>query len=153
MANWNSQYLRYHCCSYLWTSDLLKRKNKNWAKLIENNIPFIFILVAMSIAVVVSLIGLLLCCCKKRCLYITYLILIIIVILVEVGAIVLAFCFQDRIIDGIEDNWVKPDHLEQRRKVEESFECCNYRNATDNGNCGYIPPEGKQAENCYENKR
>lgn len=129
----------------------LREKNKNWAALIENNIPFIFILITMSVAVVVSLIGFLLCCCKKKCLYVTYLILIIIVIGIEAGAIALAFCFQDRIIDGIEDNWLKSDHLEKRKKVEESFKCCNYRNATDDGNCGYTPAEGQLAENCYEN--
>lgn len=128
----------------------LKEKNQNWADLIENNIPFILILVTMSLAVVVSLIGFLFCCCKNKCLYVTYLILIILVIIIEAGAITLAFCFQDKIIYGIEDNWLKSELLEQRQKIEESFKCCDYRNATDNGNCGYTPAEGQQAENCYE---
>ena len=125
-----------------------KEKDKNWSKLIKNNIPFIFILVAMAFAVFSALIGFLLCCCKKKCLYVTYLIIIFIVIIIEVVAIVLAFVYKDKILDGIEENWDKEDMIESRQQIEKSFKCCGFRKAEDSrDDCGY---ENKSVEDCYD---
>lgn len=130
-----------------------KEKDKNWSKLIKNNIPFIFILVTMCFAVVSALIGFLLCCCHARCLYITYLIIIIIVILIEVAAIVLAFCFKDKIIDGIRENWSKEKFEKSRRQVESDLKCCGFDNTTEESesDCGYPYDSSKDPplEACY----
>lgn len=126
-----------------------KEKDRDWSKLVKNNIPFIFILVAMCFAVFSALIGFLLCCCKKKCLYVTYLIIIFVVIIIEVVAIVLAFVYKDKIIDGIEENWNKDDYYKARQDVERGFKCCGFRDTDDEPgekDCGY---ENKSAEDCY----
>lgn len=129
-----------------------KEKDKNWSKLIKNNIPFIFILVTMCFAVVSSLIGFLLCCCHARCLYITYLIIIIIVIILEIAAIVLAFCFKDKIIDGIDENWTKDKYKESRQTIEREYKCCGFKNVTQDighADCGYDWKEEETPKPCY----
>ena len=127
-----------------------KEKDKNWSKLVKNNIPFIFILVAMAFACFSALIGFLLCCCKKKCLYVTYLIIIFIVIIIEVVAIVLAFVYKDKIIDGIEENWNNDDLVNSRQEIENGFGCCNFRNTQDQAKCGYTPKDAsEEIENCY----
>ena len=127
----------------------LHEKGKKWSELVDNNLPFIFILVAMAFAVFSAIIGFLLCCCKKRCLYITYLIIIIIVIIIEVVAIVLAFVYKDNIINGIQDNWEKPDYKESREAVEKIFKCCGFQNYTG-GACGYQPEKPEAIPTCYD---
>lgn len=122
-----------------------KEKDKDWSKLIKNNIPFIFIIVAMAFAVLSSIIGFLLCCCKKRCFYITYLIIIVIVIIIEIVAVILAFTFKDKIIDGIEENWQKDDFKETRINIEKSSKCCGFK-TPDTVPCGY---EEKGAPLCF----
>lgn len=131
-----------------------KEKDKNWSKLVKNNIPFIFILVAMAFAVFSAIIGFLLCCCKKKCLYITYLIIIFIVIIIEVVAIVLAFVYKDKIINGIEENWNndKKDMYESRKGIEESFKCCGFRDTKDADGlpCGFNTTNESAVEDCYD---
>ena len=124
-------------------------KGKKWSELVENNIPFIFILVAMAFAVFSAIIGFLLCCCKKKCLYITYLIIIIIVIIIEVVAIVLAFVYKDNIIDGIEKNWDKEKYANSRKNVEEAFKCCGFK-TLEIQSCGYQPEGATVTETCYD---
>ena len=126
-----------------------KEKDKDWSKLIKNNIPFIFILVTMCFAVVSSLIGFLLCCCKTRCLYIMYLIIIVVVIILEIVAIVLAFCFKDKIINGIDENWTKPKYNESRITIEKNYKCCGFNSTTQDpaGTCGYEPEDGQDCSN------
>ena len=125
-----------------------KEKDKDWSKLIKNNITFIFILVAMCCAVVSSIIGFLLCCCKARCLYVTYLVIIVIVIIIEIVAIVLAFTFKDKIIDGIEENWYKPKFEESRESIESSKQCCGFRDYKKGDPCGYEDPD--KSKPCYQ---
>lgn len=137
------------CCVVAAVIVYKKEKDKDWSKLIKNNIPFIFILVAMSVAIVSSIIGFLLCCCDKKCLYITYLIIIVIVILVEIAAIVLAFCFKDKIIDGIEENWMKIKFNETRITIEKNYECCGFKSEIPLDKCGYVPGD-KTAVLCYD---
>lgn len=129
----------------------MNEKDKNWAQLINNNIPFIFILISMCLAVVVALYGFLLCCCKDKCVYITYIIFIIIVALIEVGGIALAFSFKDRFIDDIQMSWKEQKKLQKRQKVENDFQCCGFKNSDDdNGDCGYSPGDGKHVGTCFE---
>ena len=123
-----------------------KEKDKDWSKLIKNNIPFIFIIVAMAFAVLSSIIGFLLCCCKKRCFYITYLIIIVIVIIIEIVAVILAFTFKDKIIDGIEENWQKDDFKETRINIEKSSKCCGFKTPDTKVECGF---EEKGAPLCF----
>lgn len=125
-----------------------KEKDRDWVALVKNNIPFIFILVAMACAVFSSLIGFLLCCCKSKCLYITYLIIIVIVIVVEVVAIVLAFCFTNKIINGIEDNWQDNKFKDTRIDIEKHYQCCGFKKPDILPIvCGYEKPIG--APTCY----
>lgn len=126
-----------------------KEKDKDWSKLIKNNIPFIFILVAMAFAVLSSIIGFILCCCKSRCLYITYLIIIIIVIIIEVVAIVFAFTFKDKIIDGIEENWNKGKFKETREGIESSSQCCGFKSYIPGTDCGYKPEKPGVIPTCF----
>lgn len=126
-----------------------KEKDKDWSKLIKNNIPFIFILAVMAFAVISCIIGFLLCCCEKKCLFVTYLVIIILVICVEIAAIVLAFCYKDNIIDGIEENWNNTKLNETIIEIEKSYECCGFKTPDPDGQCGYIPPEGEVAMLCY----
>lgn len=135
------------CCVVGAVLVYLKEKDKDWSKLIKSDLPFIFILVVMSIVIVSSIIGFLLCCCDTKCLHVTYLIIIIVVILVEIAAIVLAFCYKNKIIDGIEENWYKPKLNETRNDIEHNYECCGFK--TQSGQCGYKPPEGETAVLCY----
>ena len=129
-----------------------KEKDKDWSKLIKNNIPFIFILVTMCFAVVSALIGFLLCCCHMRCLYILYLVIIVIVIILEIVAIVLAFCFKDKIIDGIQENWAKDKYEETRISIERENKCCGFKNLSDDDGitCGYQnTPSEPAPKPCY----
>lgn len=125
-----------------------KEKNQDWAKLIKNNLPFIFILIAMAFAIVSSIIGFLLCCCQKRCLYITYLIIIVIVIAVEIVAVVLAFRFKDKIIDGIEENWMNDKYKNTRISIEENMQCCGFKTEEPLSDCGY-KPKNEKAVLCF----
>lgn len=125
-----------------------KEKDESWSKLIKNNIPFIFIIVVMVCAIVSSIIGFLLCCCKKRGLYITYLIIIIIVIAIEIVAIVLAFTYKDKIIDGINDNWYNGKFNNTRISIEKKYECCGFKNLNPDIQCGFVHKDGI-ANLCY----
>ncbi|KAK8889650.1 hypothetical protein M9Y10_034403 [Tritrichomonas musculus] len=127
----------------------VKEKDQDWSKLIKNNIPFWFILLAACCAVVTSIIGFILCCCKSKCLYVTYLIIIILVILVEIAAIVLAFVFKNKILDGIEENWEKDKYRESRRDLEEKFKCCGFR-TLQRDDCGYDKKDDPGVMSCYE---
>ena len=115
----------------------VKEKDRDWSKLVKNNIPFWFIVFAACCAVVTSIIGFILCCCKSKCLYITYLVIIILVICVEIAAIVLAFCYKDKIIDGIEENWNNDKYRESRLDLERNFKCCGFREPEFVIDCGY----------------
>ncbi|KAK8838996.1 hypothetical protein M9Y10_032459 [Tritrichomonas musculus] len=124
----------------------VKEKDQDWSKLIENNIPFWFIILAAACAVVSSIIGFILCCCKSKCLYVTYLVIIILVILVEIAAIVLAFVYKDKILDGINDNWYKEKYDNSRINLEKNFECCGFREYHPLKGCGWeghptFPPQ------------
>lgn len=114
----------------------VKEKDENWSKLVKNNIPFWFVVLAAACAVVSSIIGFILCCCKSKCLYVTYLVIIILVILVEIAAIVLAFVFKDKILDGINENWSKDKYRESRRDLESKLKCCGFR-TLETEDCGY----------------
>lgn len=98
----------------------------DWSSISTKNLPFVFILVAMALAVVTSVIGLIMICCKKQCLNITYLVLLIIVILFEVAVIVLAFVYSDDILNSIEDHWLDDSVNSTRRIFEEQFNCCGF---------------------------
>lgn len=125
-----------------------KEKDRDWAELVKNNIPFIFILVAMACAVFSSIIGFLLCCCKSRCLYITYLIIIVLVIAVEAIAIALAFCYTNKIIDGIDENWNNDKFEKTRVSIEKEYHCCGFKTPDiPPSKCGYDKPLG--APLCY----
>ncbi|KAK8837200.1 hypothetical protein M9Y10_036627 [Tritrichomonas musculus] len=115
----------------------VKEKDEDWSKLVKNNIPFWFIVLAACCAVISSIIGFILCCCKSKCLYVTYLIIIILVILVEIAAIVLAFCFKDKILDGINDNWYDKKYEETRKDIEGKLGCCGFREWEVLKGCGY----------------
>lgn len=130
------------CCVVAAVVVYKKEKGKDWSKLIKNNIPFIFILVAMSVAVVSSIIGFVFCCSDSQCLQITYLIIIIFVIVVEVAAIVLAFVFKNKIIDGIEENWTNNKYNETRVFIEREYQCCGFKTQNSTIQCGYNPENG-----------
>lgn len=115
----------------------VKEKDQDWSKLVENNIPFWFIILAAACAVVSSIIGFILCCCKSKCLYVTYLVIIILVILVEIAAIVLAFVYKDKILDGINDNWYKDKYDRSRENLEDKFKCCGFREYNPLKECGW----------------
>ena len=114
----------------------VKEKDQDWSKLVKNNIPFWFIVFAACCAVVTSIIGFILCCVKAKCLYITYLVIIIIVILVEIAAIVLAFCYKDKIIDGINDNWYNKKYHDTRYDIEKKLNCCGFKEYQVFEDCG-----------------
>ena len=120
------------CCVIAAAVVYKREKDKDWSKLIKNNVAFVFILVAMAFACFSALIGFLLCCLKKRCLYITYLIIIVIVIIIEIVAIILAFCYKDNIIKGINENWYKEDFEGTRKDIEGRLDCCGFYHLPDN---------------------
>lgn len=115
----------------------VKEKDEDWSKLVKNNIPFWFIVFAACCAVVSSIIGFILCCCKSKCLYVTYLVIIILVFLVEIAAIVLAFCFKDKILDGINENWYKYKYEDSRKDLESKLQCCGFREYDESYTCGW----------------
>ncbi|KAK8864993.1 hypothetical protein M9Y10_010521 [Tritrichomonas musculus] len=115
----------------------VKEKNEDWSKLVKNNIPFWFIVFAACCAVISSIIGFILCCCKSKCLYVTYLVIIILVFLVEIAAIVLAFCFKDKILDGINENWYKYKYEDSRKDLESKLQCCGFREYDESYTCGW----------------
>lgn len=127
-----------------------KEKGKDWSKLISNNIPFIFILVVMCAAVITSIIGFILCCCHARCLYITYLIIIGVAIVLELIAIIIAFTFKDKILDGIEKNWQDNKFNETRISIEKQSRCCGFKtNLSEGIECGY-PNHDENTPLCYD---
>lgn len=141
------------CCVIAAVVVYKREKDKDWSKLIKNNVAFIFILVAMAFAVFSALIGFLLCCCKKRCLYYTYLIIIVVVIIIEIVAIILAFVYKDNIINGINDNWTKGEYNETRKDIEGHYKCCGFYHTYDDNDvrCGYVPKSNETViEPCYE---
>lgn len=138
------------CCVIAAVVVYKREKDKDWSKLIKNNVAFIFILVAMAFAVFSSLIGFLLCCCKKRCLYYTYMIIIIIVIIIEIVAIILAFTYKDNIIKGINENWSNPKFENTRMDIEGHYECCGFYHVNTNiSECTYVAKNASETKPCY----
>lgn len=128
-----------------------KEKDRDWSRLIKNNIPFSFILIAMFFAVISSIFGFLLCCCKSRCLNITYLIIIIIVIIIEIVGICLAFTYKEKIIDGIEENWQDEKFTNTRITIEESMKCCGFKTVDKYPIiCGYKPEKIESIPLCFD---
>lgn len=128
-----------------------KEKDRDWSRLIKNNIPFSFILVAMICAVISSIIGFLLCCCKSRCLYITYLLIIVMAIIIEIAGICLAFTYKDKIIDGIEENWQDEKFTNTRVTIEESMKCCGFKTVDVHPIiCGYKPGKNESIPLCFD---
>ncbi|OHS99351.1 Tetraspanin family protein [Tritrichomonas foetus] len=127
-----------------------KESGRDWIALLDNNLPFIILLVAAGFAVFSALIGFFLCCCKKKCLNVTYLILIFIVIIVEVVAVVLAFLYQDKLIDAIGKNWYFDELKVQdaRKKLEEALECCGFTEYNATHGCGY-PEQNLSTPTCF----
>lgn len=120
-----------------------KEKDRDWVSLVKNNIPFIFILVAMACAILSSIIGFFLCCCKTKCLYVTYLIIIVAVIVVEIIAIVLALCFTNKILNGIDENWQEKKFNKTRIDIEKKYKCCGFKTKDKLPLiCGYEKPIG-----------
>ena len=124
-----------------------KERHENWSELVKNNIPFWFLVFAAWCAVVSSIIGFILCCCKSKCLYITYLIIIIIVILIEIAVIVLAFCFKDKILDGINENWDKDKYNNTRVDLEDELKCCGFRKYNESYSCAKFDSQ-KYTDTC-----
>lgn len=115
----------------------VKEIEKKWSKINNNDIPFIFILIAMSLIMVSSIMGFILCNNENKCLYISYMIIIIIIFIIEMIAIVISFCYQDNIIDQIEDNWGKSKYNEVRIEIEIKYECCGFKTSNISYKCGY----------------
>ena len=139
------------CCVVTVIILYIKEMEKKWFKLINNDIPFIFILIAMSIILISSIIGFILCNNESKCLYIGYLIIIIIIIIfiIEMIAIVISFCCQDNIIDQIDDNWENSKFSEVRKEVEIHYKCCGFKTSNISYKCGY-DTEVEPSEHCYD---
>ena len=67
----------------------------------------------------------------------------------EVVAIALAFCYKDKIIDGIGDNWLNDKYNETRISIEKKYQCCGFKKSIPLSQCGYIP-EDKVPQLCYD---
>lgn len=137
------------CCIIDVIFNFTKEKEKKWSKFMQNDVPFIFILISMSIIIITSIIGFILSFLESKCLYKTYMIINIFTIFIEIVAIVFSFCYKAEIIDGIEENWINNKFNETRMEIESDYKCCGFKNEDLLFPCSYVP-DVNSTELCYD---
>lgn len=114
-------------------------KNKEWYKMVNIHSTFVFILIAIILGLVSSIIGLVFYCGVPKCLSFTYFILIVASIIFEVISIILISRYKDDIVNSIENNWNKSKYRKVRISVEKHYRCCGFKTPELQSECGYNP--------------
>jgi hypothetical protein len=127
----------------------------DWYKVAQDKTPFVIFLVFAICAVLSAFIGLIAACCQNKCCRKIYAVIVVVVVLMEVAAIVIAFVFKDYLLDKVGDGWTdttNKEAQEARVKLEQTFKCCGFDNATivEDPPCGYNETVLEEIKSCED---